>query len=102
MQRDSDNVTLQVIGKDVNEATYELESLEVGYKIGRKIVGNELKLGDQQDTLLQAIRFKPGISQNHLMIKLGMDKGNGSRRVTQLCKDGLIYKDKNGLWPNQP
>lgn len=99
MQRDSNNITLQVIGKDVNEATYELESLEVGYKIGRKIIGNELKLGEKQDKVLQAIRNNPGITTTNLSIKLGDDISNTSKRVRKLDTDGLIDKAKDGNWP---
>jgi hypothetical protein len=30
-------------------------------------------------------------------VKFGMDKGNCSRRVTSLCRDGFIYTDNKGM-----
>ena len=97
---DGNDLTLMVDGKDFDgEETYRYKRVDNGFEyVGLE---SEASLGEQQDAVLQAVRFSPGLSQTRLSIKLGMDKGNLSRRVKQLCRDGFIYKDKKGLWPEQ-
>ena len=62
-------------------------------------MGNELKLGEKQNEVLQAVRNNPGITTTNLSNKLGDDISNTSKRVKKLASDGLIDKAKDGNWP---
>lgn len=94
---DRHNLTLMVDGKDFDgEETYRYKRIDKGFEyVGLE---SEASLGEQQDNVLQTIRFDPGkYTITKLSIRLGMDKGNCSRRVTSLCRDGFIYTDNKGM-----
>ncbi|UCH87952.1 MAG: winged helix-turn-helix transcriptional regulator [Thermoplasmata archaeon] len=65
------------------------------YPIGHKI-DTRLLLTQPQETILDAIKSNPGISQSKLAEELNMTKKTVYYNVSQLRDSGLVFVDKDG------